>query len=129
MLKARSPVVSNVGIFNQQPIPIDEQIIIVHRITLYLPLPVDRCYLLDGRSQMRQVWIELADTIRHGQTAIVRKTQYIIQDPGFWEAPGFYVDARSLNGKVEHVPGVFRVQDRELVRKAKHRSVTAQHSI
>ena len=115
VLEVVRPVIAYLGLFRKHPLPVNQQVVVVHRVAFELARLIDAVNALYLSGERLEVRIVLNYCIAQHLVAVVCEADYVADDFGFRKAASLRVYARLLNRSVQQVFCVFRVEYREVL--------------
>jgi hypothetical protein len=116
-------------VLGHQPPPVDEQVVVVHRVAGALALLVEAVDALDLRRDGLEVRVRGGDDVGDGSVGVVGETDDVAHHRWFREAARARVDGGLVDASVDEVGGVLGVEDREVGGVAERLRVPAQKPV
>src|SRR5689334_12496964 len=129
VFKLTGPVIADLRLFHEQPLPVHQQVVVVHRVALDLARLKDAVHALNLRGERLEVRVARDDAVAYRQIAVVGVADDVCDDFGLGEAARFRVNAGVLYRRLDEVLGVFGVEDGEVRQVVERLGVAAQYAV
>src|SRR5436853_3154877 len=129
VFKVTRPVIADFRLFDKQPLPVHQQVVVIHGVALELARLKEAIHALNLRRQRLEVRIVGDDAIAYGQVAVVGIADDVGDDFGLGKAARFHIDAGVLYRGFDETLGVFGVEDGEVMLIVYGLGVAAQDAI
>ena len=119
----------DVGLLDHQPLPVDEQVVVIHRVAFELARLIKPVNAFDLLCERLEVRVFRRDDLFERRVGVRGEAEHIGQDFAFRKTPRASVNRGLVNTGVKQIFGVFGIEDRIVVLVAQADGVAAQDAI